>query len=537
MTAALSRTISQVREALVSLGDVSIADQFDCALRMLETPGLEVVVFGAFNRGKSTLINGLLGECVLPAKLVPTTGHVTRVTYGEAREVRILLRDGTQESYSLDGLDRFSLCVGGRVRDDIESIVVRCPSAILKRGLMLVDTPGIQDSEAQTRRAQQAVDRAHLILMVLDAQQPLAQWEQAQARRFVETLGKPLLLIVNKLNLIDPSERLEAIRRIDSWARRHIPIESTELGRSYLVVDALAGLKHCLSIGPKTTDDFASLCGLFSDFNPAQVQNLRSRGNCGYIKSAIARLRTTNDRLLWQLREATVDLGRRRAGRLEMLTGLSREFKSMAEAAEESVMLFARQRLSESEESRARTINGSAISHSEESFEEALAVVEGEACRRAAELECGIQVDPMPFTVAEELALQLRTESAGASDRPGTTMLATRDPVIVSRLRIQALNLLRSQFRARTTVSAQELDREMRELRLSPTPDAGEIRLRQSLETALQKLELETRLAGRTAQVARRAYEFSRADSKRSVEENWALAEAEFEQRDDSPSE
>ena len=53
----------------------------DLRLRMLresfDAPELRVVVFGEFSRGKSTLINALLGRSALPAKAMPTTGHVT----------------------------------------------------------------------------------------------------------------------------------------------------------------------------------------------------------------------------------------------------------------------------------------------------------------------------------------------------------------------------------------------------------------------------------------------------------------------------
>src|SRR6266851_4973955 len=191
MTSLLVGAIAQVQSVLASLGDCISGDRLVSARQMLDSTGLEVVVFGAFNRGKSTLINALLGENILPAKLVPTTGHVTRICHGVSREVRVLLRDGTHEACPLDKLDQFSLFADKHVRDDIESIVVNCPCAILKRGLAIVDTPGIQDSDVQTRRAERAVAHAHLILFVLDAQQPLANWEQAQAQQFVENLGKP----------------------------------------------------------------------------------------------------------------------------------------------------------------------------------------------------------------------------------------------------------------------------------------------------------------------------------------------------------
>ena len=56
---------------------------------------VSLVVFGEFNRGKSTLVNAILGRVVLLAKLVPTTGHVTTVLWGEEERVRVQFADFT----------------------------------------------------------------------------------------------------------------------------------------------------------------------------------------------------------------------------------------------------------------------------------------------------------------------------------------------------------------------------------------------------------------------------------------------------------
>lgn len=53
-------------------------------LRHLVTESMfRVIVVGGFSRGKSTLINALLGDKVLPAKMTPTTAVITVIKYGE----------------------------------------------------------------------------------------------------------------------------------------------------------------------------------------------------------------------------------------------------------------------------------------------------------------------------------------------------------------------------------------------------------------------------------------------------------------------
>lgn len=54
-----------------------------------------VLVLGEFKRGKSTLINRLLGMEALPVGAAPTTAVLTHVRYGAEPAARLILEDGT----------------------------------------------------------------------------------------------------------------------------------------------------------------------------------------------------------------------------------------------------------------------------------------------------------------------------------------------------------------------------------------------------------------------------------------------------------
>ncbi|TGC07423.1 dynamin family protein [Methanolobus halotolerans] len=53
-----------------------------------------LAVLGQVKRGKSTLINALLGEEVLPSSVIPLTAIPTFIQYGEQRGLRIRYQDG-----------------------------------------------------------------------------------------------------------------------------------------------------------------------------------------------------------------------------------------------------------------------------------------------------------------------------------------------------------------------------------------------------------------------------------------------------------
>ena len=59
-----------------------------------------LVVLGAFKRGKSTLINALLGESLLPMAIVPLTSVVTVLGYGDQFSIEVLFRNGQQRRIS-----------------------------------------------------------------------------------------------------------------------------------------------------------------------------------------------------------------------------------------------------------------------------------------------------------------------------------------------------------------------------------------------------------------------------------------------------
>src|SRR5947209_15347177 len=99
--AALSSQNVQLREiasCAENLGGSSHAEAVRDLAALLQDDSLRVVVFGEFSVGKSTLINALLGQKALPAKAMPTTGHVTRIRFGAPAGVQVTLTDGRKES-------------------------------------------------------------------------------------------------------------------------------------------------------------------------------------------------------------------------------------------------------------------------------------------------------------------------------------------------------------------------------------------------------------------------------------------------------
>jgi small GTP-binding protein len=150
-----------------------------------------LVIAGEFNSGKSSFINALLGERVLPEGVTPTTDRINILRHGP--EVSELLR----AAYLLE----------------------RTHPADVLREINIVDTPGtnaiIRRHEELTR---DFVPRSDLVLFVTSADRPFTESE----RGFLEQIrqwGKKIVFIVNKIDILTrPEEREEVVRYVSEHA-------------------------------------------------------------------------------------------------------------------------------------------------------------------------------------------------------------------------------------------------------------------------------------------------------------------------------
>ncbi|HEX2207227.1 MAG TPA: dynamin family protein [Longimicrobium sp.] len=144
-----------------------------------------LVIAGEFNSGKSSFINALLGERVLPEGVTPTTDRINVLKWGEQ------VTDQLVEAYLLE----------------------RTHPAPLLRDINIVDTPGtnavLREHEELTR---DYVPRSDLVLFVTSADRPFTESE----RTFLEQIrawGKKIVFIVNKIDILgDASEREQVLR-------------------------------------------------------------------------------------------------------------------------------------------------------------------------------------------------------------------------------------------------------------------------------------------------------------------------------------
>ena len=158
-----------------------------------------VLLLGCFSSGKSTLLNALLGQPVLPVKVNPCTPILTEVVYADTPSVMVHDQSGNMESLSMEAfIDRFQLRTasvdeaGAEASDrfgNVDRAVVGYPLPLLRNGVVLLDTPGLDDDPTRTARTLSSLPDADAVIVVLSANRFLTDLERRTLRRELLPLG------------------------------------------------------------------------------------------------------------------------------------------------------------------------------------------------------------------------------------------------------------------------------------------------------------------------------------------------------------
>jgi GTP-binding protein EngB required for normal cell division len=206
---------SPLDSALVELADLGTERDRErlTALRdRLDSVRLRVLVAGEAKRGKSTLINALLGRDVLPSGVTPLTAVTTTVRYGDDQHAEARFHDGHEEKYPLTALPDLVTERGNPGnRRRLTGVTVYLAAPVLEGGVELVDTPGTGSVfEWDTRTAHDVLESMDAAVFVLTADPPVSASERDLLRR-VAGLSVMTFAVLNKADHLDDAELAEAV--------------------------------------------------------------------------------------------------------------------------------------------------------------------------------------------------------------------------------------------------------------------------------------------------------------------------------------
>lgn len=125
-------------------GFVEFRPTVSTILDRLESRSFEIALFGRVSSRKSSLLNHIVQNDILPVGVNPITAAPTRLVYGDAPRLTVSYADRNAERTGLARLAEFvsEQHNPGNYRH-VTRVVVELPSARLRDGVVLVDTPGL----------------------------------------------------------------------------------------------------------------------------------------------------------------------------------------------------------------------------------------------------------------------------------------------------------------------------------------------------------------------------------------------------------
>lgn len=240
--------------------------------KKLENDNFKVLVIGEFKNGKSTFINSLMGENVLPAYSTPCTAVINEVVYGKEKRAMLYFKNPLPEEMSPDiqpsamqhikkhkgqdippiELDVADLvdyvAIPDPTKDQADSIkelpyskvVLEYPIELCHDGIEIIDSPGLNENGTRTKVTEEYLNQADAILFVFRCPKIAGASEMDYITDQIHARGhNDIFFICNAINQIPEDEQDRLIR----FGNKKLAPLTTLDESGIFYVDALGALK------------------------------------------------------------------------------------------------------------------------------------------------------------------------------------------------------------------------------------------------------------------------------------------------------
>jgi GTPase SAR1 family protein len=184
----------------------------------------KVFVMGEFKRGKSTFINSMLGQEVLPAYATPCTAIINEVKWGDKPQAKLHLisppkgsMDNTKE-IPVDQLEDYVVIQvnqSNAYSDDgrpvyespYEKVELFWPLDICRDGVEVIDSPGLNEDEKRQRITLDYLAIVDAVIFVISCLAPISSSERSAINTVRESGYEDIFFICNRINEVRPKEQ------------------------------------------------------------------------------------------------------------------------------------------------------------------------------------------------------------------------------------------------------------------------------------------------------------------------------------------
>jgi GTP-binding protein EngB required for normal cell division len=186
-----------------------------------ESPLIDVAILGQFKAGKSSFINSLIGQPLLPVGVIPVTTVITRLQYGSSSRAVVTHFDGTFSETDINDIETFISEEKNPANEkNVEVVDIELPFLEPYAGLRLVDTPGLGSVfRYNTETSEEWLPEVGAAIVAVSAERPLSENDIKLVRDLMSHTPR-ILLLLTKADLINQEQQKQVVKFFRDTIRR-----------------------------------------------------------------------------------------------------------------------------------------------------------------------------------------------------------------------------------------------------------------------------------------------------------------------------
>ena len=207
---------NRLADEVADRADKEVVEGLKRTISNLESDRFVMAILGKAKRGKSTLLNVLLGrndDTLAPVDKLPASSAVSRFRWAEKDHATVVYRDGNRQDITFEQIREYVTEESNRENSKgVDVVEIEGPFAGLEKNVELVDTPGAASIHEHHDAILHAfIPQADAIIFLVTARMPLDQDELDLLRQVKAADIRKVFFAINRVDEATEADLNDAI--------------------------------------------------------------------------------------------------------------------------------------------------------------------------------------------------------------------------------------------------------------------------------------------------------------------------------------
>ncbi len=241
----ITEKITALESVIQEIGELDFSegqDNLAMLKKRIDSPVFEIAVIGEFSTGKSSFINAILQQDLLPATYRPTTNQIMKIQHDEGdSRVYVDEQDSDVSPLPLDKENIKQLAT-----DTDHSLVINTVIPAPMDQFVIYDTPGVNDPASLSEEIIfDLLGKVDVVIFMLRADSALKDTEIAFIKKLVpkKDLGK-FFFIINFADTLEPADAIDVQQHVINVLGQFLQWPQKALSERVFLYSAKQTLAH-----------------------------------------------------------------------------------------------------------------------------------------------------------------------------------------------------------------------------------------------------------------------------------------------------